>query len=209
MQSWTFNSLVLANEINLSSIAAHFGITTKFKWGDPLVLSDNNLNGIVKDTANKYIYLYHFGSMVSINMEYHEIQDVTNYIKNVDTSLKNNTLNNYMDEYKLEISKEYDYTLYNDLMTANEFKPYYLDIISLVLAKSTSLRKIEMNIDKVLDSIESIINYLDNGKFNMSDEKLAKTSANVLRFKYNTLSYLMLLDKPKAAWENEDIEHFL
>jgi len=93
-------------------------------------------------------------------------------------------------------------------MTANEFKPYYLDIISLVLAKSTSLRKIEIDIDKVLDSIENIINSLYSGKFNMSDEQLAKTSANVLRFKYNTLSYLMLLDKPKAAWENEDIEQF-
>ncbi|PRR79014.1 hypothetical protein CLLI_10540 [Clostridium liquoris] len=208
MQSWSFRSLVLANEIILNNIAAHFGITTKFKWEDPLVLTDNKLNGIIKETDNKFVYLYHFGSMVCINMEYHEIQDIINYIKNIDNSLKNSITSDYVDEYKLEISSDYDYSLYNDLMTANEFKPYYLDIISLVLAKSTSLRKIEIDIDKVLDSIENIINSLYSGKFNMSDEQLAKTSANVLRFKYNTLSYLMLLDKPKAAWENEDIEQF-
>ncbi|WP_027625810.1 RMD1 family protein [Clostridium lundense] len=208
MESWTFKSLVLANEITLNNIAAHFGITAKFKWEDPLVLTDNKLNGIIKETDNKFVYIYHFGSMVCINMEYHEIQDIINYIKNIENSLKNNTTNDYVDEYKLEIDPDYDYALYNDLMTANEFKPYYLDIISLVLAKSTSLRKIEIDIDKVLDSIENIINSLYSGKFNMSDDQLAKTSANVLRFKYNTLSYLMLLDKPKAAWENEDIEHF-
>lgn len=208
MQSWTFKSLVLANEIILNNIAAHFGITVKFKWEDPLVLTDNKLNGIIKETTNKYVYIYHFGTMVCINMEYHEIQDIINYIKNIENSLKNNTTNDYVDEYKLEISPDYDYSLYNDLMTTNEFRPYYLDIISLVLAKSTSLRKIEIDIDKVLDSIENIINSLYSGKFNMSDEQLAKTSANVLRFKYNTLSYLMLLDKPKAAWQNEDIEQF-
>ena len=42
----------------------------------------------------------------------------------------------------------------------------------------------------------------------MSDTQIAKTSAKVLRFKYNTISYLMLLDKPRDAWDNEDIENF-
>lgn len=42
----------------------------------------------------------------------------------------------------------------------------------------------------------------------MSDEQIAKTSAKVLRFKYNTISNLMLLDKPSSAWDNEDIENF-
>lgn len=209
MKSWTFKSLVLSNEINLNTIASHFGINRKFKWEDPLVLSDNSLKGIIKEVEDKWIYIYYFGALVFINMEFHEIQDIIKYLQNIDPNLKNNNATNeYMDEYKLEVDQEYDYSLYNDLMTSNEFMPYYLDIISLVLAKSTSLRKIETGTDKLLDSIENVINYLDTGKFNMSDQEIAKTSAKVLRFKYNTISYLMLLDKPKAAWDNEDIENF-
>lgn len=208
MQRWIFKSLVLSSEINLNKIAAHFGINHKFKWEDPLILNESSLKGIVKDIENKYVYIYYFGSMVFINMEHHEIMDVVNYIKNIDLNLKNNTPDNYIDEYRLEVSPEYEYMLYNDLMTSNEFAPYYLDILALVLAKSTSLRKIENDTEKLLDSIEDVINYLDTGKFNMSDEQIAKTSAQVLRFKYHTISNLMLLDKPKSAWDNEDIENF-
>lgn len=208
MQGWSFKSLVLSSEINLNTIAGHFGINKKFKWGDPLVLTDNRLNGILKVPENKTVYIYHYGSLVFINMEYHEIQDVIKYLKEVDETLRNNNPSEYIDEYNLEVSSDYEYALYNDLMTSNEFRPYYLDIISLVLSKSTSLHKIEMNIDKLLDNIEDVIDYLDKGKFNMSDTEISKTSAKILRFKYDTLSYLMLLDKPKSAWDNEDIENF-
>ena len=208
MQSWIFKSLVLCNEINLNAIGAHFGVTKKLKWEDPLVLHDSTLNGILKDVENKWVYVYHFGSLVFINLEYHEIQDVIKYLKNTDKNLKNNTPNEYIDEYRLEVDPEYEYALYSELMTSNELLPYHLDILSLVLAKSTALRKIEIDIDKLLDNIEDVMNLLDNGKFNMSDEQLAKTSAKVLRFKFNTLSYLMLLDKPRSAWDNEDIDVF-
>jgi len=208
MDSWQFKSIVLCNEINLNTISSHFGINKKFKWEDPLVLSDRTLNGIIKDVKNKWVYVYFFGSMVFINMEFHEIQDIVKYFKTIDDNLKNNNINEYMDDYKLEISPEYEYALYNDIMTSNEFKPYYLDIISLILAKSISLKKVENETDKLLDSIEDVIEYLENGTFNMSDKQIAKTSAKVIRFKYNTISNLMLLDKPKAAWNNEDIESF-
>jgi required for meiotic nuclear division protein 1 len=208
MQSWIFKSLELSSEINLNTLAAHFGINHKFKWEDPLVLSDSTLKGIIKDVENKLVYIYYFGSIVFINMEHHEIMDVTNYIRNRDETLKNNVPDKNIDEYRLEISPEYEYMLYNDLMTSNEFAPYYLDILALVLAKSTSLRKIENDTEKLLDSIEDVINYLDTGKFNMTDKQIAKTSAQVLRFKYHTISNLMLLDKPKSAWNNEDIENF-
>ncbi len=208
MQSWNFKSLVLCNEINLNKIAAHFGINKKFKWEDPLVLQDTTLKGLVNNLENKYVYVYYYGSIVFINMEHHEMMDIVNYLKNVDENLKNNFPDEYIDEYRLEVDQSYDYMLYNDLMTSNEFAPYYLDILSSVLAKSTSLRKIETDTDKLLDSIEDVINYLDTGKFNMSDEQIAKTSAKVLRFKYHTISNLMLLDKPRSAWDNEDIENF-
>lgn len=209
MQSWDFKSLVLCNEINLNIISKHFGINRKFKWEDPLVLFDSTLKGILKEVENKWVYVYHYGSLVFINMEHHEIQDVINYLKTIDLNLQNNSIQNeYIDEYRLEVDGTYEHALYNDLMTSHEFLPYHLDILSLILSKSTSLRKIETDIDKLLDSVETTINYLDTGKFNISDETIAKTSAKVLRFKYNTISYLMLLDKPKSAWDNEDIENF-
>ncbi|CDF58702.1 protein of unknown function DUF155 [Thermobrachium celere DSM 8682] len=95
-----------------------------------------------------------------------------------------------------------------DSIKVNSLKPYYMEIVATVLAKSVALKKIEVDIDNLLDEIENIIVYLDNGKLHLSDNHLAKMSAKVLRFKYNTISYIMLLDKPDIAWKLEDAEEF-
>jgi len=208
MNIWEFKSVVFGSEINLNDIASHFGIKKKFKWEDPLILSDNTLKGILKNTETKSVYLYHFGSMVFINMEFHEIQDVVKYLKTKDTSLKIENINEYTDDYRLEINPEYEYSLGNEVMTASVFENYYVDIISMVLAKSISLYKIEHETDNLLDNIEDVIGYLERGNFNISDKQLAKSTARVIRFEYNTIANLMLFEKPSGAWYNEDIDKF-
>lgn len=208
MNGWNFQAVVVANEINLSAIASHFGINKKLKWEDPLVLSGNALNGLLKNTENKHVYIYYFGSIVFINMEFHEIQDVVKYLKTIDKNLKIDNIQKYTDDYRLEVNPEYEYSLGNEAMTASVFEEYYLDIISMILAKSISLEKVEYETDKLLDNIEDVIGFLEQGKLNMSDKDLAKTTAEVIRFKYNTISNLMLFEKPRAAWNNEDIEKF-
>jgi required for meiotic nuclear division protein 1 len=208
MNAWNFQAIVAGNEINLSAIASHFGINKKFKWEDPLILSGNALNGLLKNTEDKHVYIYYFGSIVFINMEFHEIQDVVKYLKTIDKNLKIDNIQKYTDDYRLEVNPEYEYSLGNDAMTASVFEEYYLDIISMILAKSISLEKVEDETDKLLDNIEDVIGFLEQGTLNMSDKELAKTTAKVIRFKYNTISNLMLFEKPSAAWNNEDIEKF-
>lgn len=208
MNIWKFKAVVLNSEINLNIIAAHFGINKKFKWEDALILAENSLNGIIKDSENKSVYIYYFGSLVFINMEYHEIQDIIKYIKTIDDNLKNISLSEYTDDYTLEVAPDLQYSIGNETMTAGSYESYYPDIISMVLAKSISLEKIENEIDKLLDNIDNVINYLELGKFNVSDKELARTSAKIIRFKYNTISNLMIFEKPSAAWVSEDVEQF-
>lgn len=207
MKQWIFKTYALCSEISLNSMAPQLGINQKYKWGDPLVLNGDAFKSLIKNTQDKWIYIYHFGSIVFINMDTNEIQLMLNHFKKIEISLKNSS-EAFEDEYRLEVDEKYEYALYNDLMTSDKFMPYYIDTISLVLAKSISLKRIETGTDRLLDSVEGIINLLDKGKFNISEKEITKTSAKVLRFKYNTISYLMLLDKPKSAWANEDIENF-
>jgi uncharacterized Rmd1/YagE family protein len=208
MNVWEFKSVVLGSDINLNDIASHFGIKKKFKWEDPLILSDQALRGILRDVETKSVYLYYFGSMVFINMGFHEIQDIVKHLKTIDKSLRIENIAEYSDDYRLEISPEYEYSLGNEVMTAGAFEAYYPDIIAMVLAKSISLEKIEHETDNLLDNIEDVIGYLERGNFNFSDKQLARTSAKVIRFEYNTIANLMLFEKPGSAWYNEDIDKF-
>lgn len=208
MRNFHFKSFVIAPEINLNKIASYFGINKKFKWEEPLVLDEKYLKGVIPQPEDKNVYIFHFGSIVCINLAFHEIKDIVSYLKKIDENLNENINVNRADDFHLYVDEKASFELNYNSVTVTELKKPHLDIISTILAKSIALEKIEEDIDLLLDDIEKIIIYLDKGHLNISDEKLAKTSAKVLRFKYNTLSYIMILEKPDLAWTNEHIEDF-
>jgi uncharacterized Rmd1/YagE family protein len=206
MDSIEFKAVVVCNELNLGNIAQHFGIYRKFRWEDLLKLTENELKGIIKQPENKVVYIFHFGSLVFINCEHHDIMDILQYLKRIEKNVNTANLLDYSDDYKLEINAEESPALNNDFMVAAELSDHHLEIVSTVLAKSVALEKTEKAIDLLLDEIEEVVTYLNQGQLTTSDSQLAKLSAKVLGFKLNTLSYIMLLDKPDITWVNEAAE---
>jgi required for meiotic nuclear division protein 1 len=208
MQVYELKSAYISAEIDLNKIATHFGINKKFKWEEPLVFSEDLLKGVIPHPQNKFAYIFHYGSIVSINLTHHEVQDIISYLKKIDINLKNNNLSTYIEDFKLEVNDKKDLELNYNSIVVKSFKRYYVDMIATVLAKSVALEKIEDDTDILLDEIEDVIEFLEKGHLNLSDEKLAKMSARVLKFKYSSISYIMLLEKPDIAWENEEAQEF-
>ncbi len=206
MNSASLKAVVLANEISLNKIAEHFGIQKKFKWEDQLFLNQDSLKGILKEPEIKLVYIYHFGSIVFINLTHHEIMDVINYLKTVEKSLNNSTTFTFVDDYRIDLGTEDSFSISNDFMIVPEVKDYYLEIVATVLAKSVALEKIEAGLEILSDEIEDIMEFLEKGHLNLSEEKLAKIWSRILGFKYNTISYIMLLDKPDITWTNHEAE---
>ena len=199
-----FKAIVLSNEINLNKIAQHFGINRKFKWEDCLLLNDNELKEILGQTNNKMVYVFHFGSLVFLNLQHHEIMDIINYMRKIEVGIINSDLFRYVDEYKIESNPDGIFAINNEYMVTEQQVKYQLDIVATILAKSVALDKIEMDISYLLDEIEEVVNNLQQGRLSVSDEKLAKMSASILGFKLSTISYIMLLDKPAITWNNEN-----
>lgn len=208
MKTFEFKSTLIGSEINLKEIALHFGINKKYKWEEPLILNENFLKGLLPQPLGKYVYIFHFGSVVCINLTFHEIKDVVIYLKRIDRGIKDPSQLGYVEDFKLFVNENSEVEINYDSVVVDTQKEHHLDIISTVLAKSVALKKIEQDTDVLLDEIENIMGFLDKGHLNLSDEKLAKMSGKVLRFKYTTLSNIMVLDKPDIAWKNEDAEDF-
>ena len=206
MATINFKAVALLNEIHINKIASHFGIDHKFRWEESLRLNEVALKGILHDSADKSIYVFPFGSIVFTNCEHHEIMDVIHYLGRIEKSLAQITTLDFTDDYKIEISSDEKPFINNDsLITACEVS-YQREIIATVLAKSVALERIEIDIDKLLDEIEDIVNYLQRGYLTVSDNKLAKISARILGFRLSAISYIMILDKPEITWLNEDAE---
>ncbi|GAB6178982.1 RMD1 family protein [Desulfotomaculum defluvii] len=202
-----FLAISVAHELNLNLIASHFGINKKFKWEETLILKDDDLKGILNHHHNKTIYLFHFGCLVFINLTKYDISDFYNYLRTIEPSLTQVDHHlKYSDSYKLELDPDKEKEVHHDYMRAPKLLDFYPQIISVVLARSVALDRIEDSVEKVSDEIEKIIEYLDKGKLNIDDNKLAKLSAKVLRYKYNIISYVMVLDKPDITWYKEAAE---
>lgn len=207
MNSVDFKAVVVCNELNIGNIALHFGIYRKFRWEDSLRLTENELKGIIKEPEKKVVYIFHFGSLVFINCEHHDSMDILEYLKRLEKNVTTANLRDYSDDYKIEINAQESPALNNDFMVVAKLNDHHMEIVSTVLAKSVALEKTEKAIDLLLDEIEDVVSYLNQGQLTTSDSQLAKLSARVLGFKLNTLSYIMLLDKPDITWVNEDAEY--
>lgn len=201
-----FRAVVLGEEIALNQFARHFGYEKKLKWEEAFVLSEKELQGIIRQIEGKRVYIYHFGSLVFLNFQHHEIMDVVSYLKQIDSEVHDGKPFRYVDEYKLEVEPNSEPSINNDAMVIHEEAEYHLEIVSTILAKSVALEKIETEVDVLMDEIELVVQKLHQGKLSVSDEQLAKMSASILGFKLNTISYIMLLDKPDITWSNQEAE---
>lgn len=204
MTGYSFEAFALFKEINLNTIATHFGINKEFKWEDFLRLQEDQLSGIVHNPVGKRVNLFPYGSVVFMNMEPQEIQDVVNYLLKVDSKLSAPDYT-YHDDYNLQVTSEEE-SVTNDTMLVHEITFYHLEILSTVLAKSVALENVEIDIESVLDDVEAVIDLLQSGNLNYRDDTLSRTSSRILRFKYKTLSTIMLLDKPDITWNNKGAE---
>lgn len=199
-----FKAIVLANEINITKIAQHFGILRKFRWEESLLLKGTDLQGIITIPENKLIYIFHFGSAVFVNFHHHEMMDIVKYFNKIDPEFNISIPFKYVDDYRIEINSDEPLAINNDFMVTDQEGEFHLEIVSTILAKSVALERIEAEIDRLLDEIEIVLNDLYQGHLAASDEKMAQMAARILSFKLSSISYIMLLDKPDITWNNED-----
>lgn len=204
MSTTSLKVFALFNEISLNKVAKHFGIRKKFEWEDFLRLGVPELKGIINEPQGKLVDIFPFGSIVFINLQHHEIVDIVNYLMTVEPALTNPSYD-YTDDYKLELTEE-DESVDYDAMWVHKLADYQTGILSVVLAKSVALEKVEADIEELLDEIEPLIDRLQHGNLSARDGAVAKIASRILRFKYSTVSYIMLLDKPDITWNDADAE---
>lgn len=206
-----FKAYAITNEIDLNKIASRCDIPKKYTWEEPLILQDKVLTSILGHPVGEFqqILIFAFGSVVFINVPSSDEPALFNYLKNVkpDLDLKNTGL--YYDDYELREAsqtEEYPETLHftDAYAVVPQFQPYHLELISVVIAKSTALEKVEEQIGRILDRLENMIDRLEKANLKISDKELARTTAGIIRHEYNIINYLMILDKPDITWINSE-----
>ncbi|WP_102345161.1 RMD1 family protein [Bacillus sp. Marseille-P3661] len=211
MKPITFKAFAVTNEIDLNKIAIHCGIPKKFTWEEPLILKGSILNSILKQNVNDSIQvlIFSFGSIVFINhLHQDEINKLLTFIHSFEPDMNIKNTGKYTDDYSLHIKEGESIELTDEYVVVPEYESFYPELISTVLAKSVALEKTEEQLGTILDKLENMIDRLEKGKLRIGNKELARTTAKIVRHEYNTLAYIMILDKPDITWTSSTAGEF-
>jgi required for meiotic nuclear division protein 1 len=211
MRDLTFKAFAITHEIDLNKIAVHCGIPKKFTWEEPLILRGEILKSILyKDVDNSQMVLvFSFGSIVFINHSTpNEITALLNYLHSFEPDIEVKNADRYSDDYSLHIKETESIELTDEYVVVPEYEDYYPELISTVLAKSVALEKTEEQLGQINDKLETLIDRLEKGKLRIGNKELARTTAKIIRHEYNTLAYIMILDKPDITWTSSSAGEF-
>jgi len=209
MESTKFKAYVIANEIDLNQIASECNIPKKYTWEEPLILKQQLLERIFKSARPEdcAVYLFSFGSVVLVNLPPEDEPAVFAFLKKLQPKIDLAETTHYYDDYELCIGplQENGASILNDkFVLVEQYERYQTELIAMVIAKSVALEKIEQRLTDIMDGLEPLIIHLEHGKLRVSDKKLARISSKIARYEYNTLAYIMLLDKPDITWSSSE-----
>lgn len=211
MRDLTFKAFAITNEIDLNKIAVHCGIPKKFTWEEPLILRGEILKSILFKNVDEsqMVLVFSFGSIVFINHSTpNEITAFLNYLYSFEPDIDVKSADRYSDDYSLHIKETESIELTDEYVVVPEYESYYPELISTVLAKSVALEKTEEQLGEINDKLETMIDRLEKGKLRIGNKELARTTAKIIRHEYNTLAYIMILDKPDITWTSSTAGEF-
>lgn len=211
MRDLIFKAFAITNEIDLNKIAVHCGIPKKFTWEEPLILRGEILKSILLKNVDEtqMVLVFSFGSIVFINHSTpNEITALLNYLHSFEPEIDVSGADRYNDDYSLHVKETESIELTDEYVVVPEYESYYPELISTVLAKSVALEKTEEQLGHINDKLETMIDRLEKGKLRIGNKELARTTAKIIRHEYNTLAYIMILDKPDITWTSSTAGEF-
>lgn len=211
MRAITFKAFAITNEIDLNKIAIHCSIPKKFTWEQPLILKDDILKSILHQDVgeSQMVLVFSFGSIVFINSSHNsEIEGFISFVHHFEPEFDIKNVNRYTDDYSLHIGDHETIELTDEYVVVPEYESFYPELISTILAKSVALERTEEQMGKIQDNLETMIDRLEKGKLRVGNKELARTTAKIVRHEYNTLAYIMILDKPDVTWTSSSASGF-
>lgn len=211
MKPITFKAFAITNEIDLNKIAIHCGIPKKFTWEEPLILKNEMLAKVLNQNVDqsRQVQVFSFGSVVFINYsDIEEIKGILHFLQRFEQDIILDDFDRYNDDYSLHVRETEEMELTDEYVVVAVYDDYYPELISTVLAKSVALEKTEEQLGTILDKLENTVDRLEKGKLRIGNKELARTTAKIVRHEYNTLSYIMILDKPDITWTSSSAGEF-
>jgi len=205
-----FKAFSVAYEIDLNRIALKLKIPKKYTWEEPLILNNPILSGIISesDVYGRHVMVFSFGSVVFINASDDEMRKFFEYLKSIGFELDLSNTELFSDDYEMRVDPDNKLEFTNEHVIIPEFHDFVPELVSTVIAKSVAMERTEVNVSKIMDTVDGMITSIEKGGLRLKYKKLVYMTGKISRHGYNTIVYIMILDKPDVTWTNSFAEEF-
>lgn len=205
-----FKAFAVTREIDLNKIAVECNIRKKYTWEEPLLLQHGVLRKIMGEELGKdeRIFVFSFGSIVFINSTQKHYEIFMGYLKTIKPDFDIGRYEIFQDDYVLHPAEGEEIEFTDHYVQIPNMALFHPELISIVIAKSVALERIEEQLGKILDDLETKIDNLEKGQLNIGNKELAKVTSRIVRHEYNSIAYIMILDKPDITWINSEAADF-
>ncbi len=193
-------AVMVADEIEVNSIADRYGIRRRYTWEEPLVLRSSLYPEL---PAGSIVYIFAFGAVVFGNYPREAtdsfLQQLTPFFvsRPVDRIVET-----FSEEAVVEILKEGSAAVSDEAIVIPAGNDNLLELAATVLAKSVGMDKVEYMLGSIEDNVEDMLDNLEAGRIRIKDRELAASTSKILKFEFASISYIMILDRPDIAWHD-------
>jgi uncharacterized Rmd1/YagE family protein len=157
-----------------------------------------------KDAEDRYFFIYRFGSVIFFNVTPERREAVIDKLKSA-----------LGDKPDMLTSEDFAVRLSDDGLNSVGFEHAALDsvsqdrieLLSLILAQSTSLEYFENKVDQLLGRTADVGHVLKkHGRLERGDREIKKFIGQCITTKRDLVASLYLLDKPDETWEDQVLD---
>ncbi len=192
----TLNTYKIASKLPLVNISSYFDLKLESGWKEYIKLNKDHIEKIFKYESDKKVYLYKYGCITFVGFNQNEIHNFLDYLRSSFVDLDSKLFTRYYEAQTMSISEDGYIKLWPESEHQFKYNEGIIDIAATILAKSIELYKIETELPIVLDNADIFTEYLKKGKLRANTKKVVSVMTECIRFKYNSIESVRLLDRP-------------
>ncbi|MCX7921506.1 MAG: RMD1 family protein [Clostridia bacterium] len=192
-----FRGYKIAPRLSLKQIVAFFKLQKPLSWQDYVVLEESHIDTVLKyKSTGKKVYLFQFGCVCFVNFEQQEVFSFLEYIESIIGVFDYNLFSKYNEDHIVKIDDNGMCKVWRTSETLYPYKDYIPHIVSVILAKSIELYKLELDVTGLLDKAENFfIFYPRRGRLYANKKRFIAITSQILRFEHESIDHIRILER--------------
>lgn len=204
MKTIHFKSCKIGSSIPLEKPAAFFSMHRSSSWKEYIVLQGRHLEEILKKKCvSERAYLFEFGCITFVDFDESDIRVFLEFLSGMVDPIDYSMVARFAESHSVEVEEDSrQFRLWDGSSDTYPYEESMIPLIAIILAKSTALNQIELDVDSNIDKSGKYLEYLKKGRLRFSKKASTAIISELLKFEYESINTVRIFDRSVAVTDS-------